>query len=56
MLSGEEGREIGLMPVNRIGSCLFPKNIISQSDPEFKPTIAITITIENRSGKIGDRF
>jgi len=28
----------------------------SQSDPDFEPAIAFMITIENRSGKIGDRF
>jgi hypothetical protein len=42
--------------VNRIGSCLFLMNTISQSIPNFKTTIAITIAIENYSGKIGDRF
>jgi hypothetical protein len=41
---------------NPIGSCLFLQSIISPSDPDFETVIAITIAIENRSGKIGDRF
>jgi hypothetical protein len=28
----------------------------TQSDPDFETAIAITIAIENRSGKIGNRF
>jgi hypothetical protein len=42
--------------VNRIGSYLFFQSINSQSDHDFKTAIAIMIAIENRSGKIGDRF
>jgi hypothetical protein len=30
--------------------------IIPQSDPDFEIAFAITIAIENRSGKISDRF
>jgi hypothetical protein len=41
---------------NPIGSCLFLQSIISPSDPDFETIIAITIAIENRSGKIGNRF
>jgi len=42
--------------VNQIGPGLFLQNINSQSDRDFKTAIAIMIAIENRSGKIGDRF
>jgi hypothetical protein len=43
--------------VNRIGSCLFLWNFISQisqSDPGFETAIAITIAIENHSEKNRD--
>jgi len=35
---------------------IFKKNIMSQSGSGFETAIAITIAIENRSGKIADRF
>jgi hypothetical protein len=42
--------------VNRIGSCFFSPEQHFQPDPDFEIAIAIMIAIENRSGKIGDRF